>query len=614
MASELAEQAARAISRRSLLGIFEKGPESGENATLQCVQIKHMDNKSGEERYRIVLSDMDNFIQSMLAQQMNHVITSGQLKKGSIIRLKSFNPQVIKERKILVVLDLDVLSEYGELEKLGTPKGLEAADSAPKTEEKDTQPADIGGNGFYGNKPVKREQSSLPSRPSAPPAGLAQLFPIEALSPYTHKWTIKARCVQKSDIKTWHNKNGEGKLFSVNLLDESGEIRATGFKDQCDAFYDLFQEGSVYYISGCSVKLAKKQFSNVNNDYELTFQNDTQIEKAEDADGVPQVRYNFINIGDLQTVEPNTTIDTIGVLKDVGEVSEIVSKTTSKPFSKRELTLVDDSMHSVRLTIWGPTAVNFDASPESVIAFKGVKVSDFGGRSLSLLSSGTMNANPDIDEAHKLKGWYDAQGRNDQFQSHQQSGTGASRSRKNKTIGQVNDEGIGMTDQAEYFNLKATIVYVKHDTFAYPACASEGCNKKVVEVNPGEWRCEKCEVTHPRPEYRYIMSCNVSDHTGQMWLSCFDDSGRLIMGMPANDLMEMKENEETPGKADQAFVDATCKTFIFNVKAKMDTFQDQQRVRYQVSSIRPLDYKTECATLIETLKAYQLDADSLFVN
>lgn len=480
--------------------------------------------------------------------------------------------------RIFVILDLDVLTEYGEMEKLGSPVGLETNNPAPKVEPKTEQPADIGGNSFYGNKPpIKREpQSTQPSR-SAPPAGLAQLYPIEALSPYTHKWTIKARCVHKSDIKTWHNKNGEGKLFSVNLLDESGEIRATGFKEQCDLLYDQFREGGVYYISNCAVKLAKKQFSNVNNDYELTFQNDSVVEPADDPDSVPQVRYNFTNIGDLQTVEPNTTIDTIGVLKDVGEVSEIISKTTSKPYQKRELTIVDDSMHSVRLTIWGPTAQNFDASSESVVAFKGVKVSDFGGRSLSLLSSGSMNVNPDIDEAHKLKGWYDAQGRNDQFMSHQQSSTGTSRARKYKTIAQVNDENIGISDQAEYFNLKATIVYVRHENFAYPACASEGCNKKVVEINPGEWRCEKCDITHPRPEYRYIMSCNVSDHTGQLWLSCFDDSGRIIMGKSANELYEMRENEENLSNVEQSFVDATCKTFVFNVKAKMDTFQDQQR-------------------------------------
>lgn len=180
------------------------------------------------------------------------------------------------------MLDLDVLKELGECEKIGEPKTLEI-----KAEDVKQQPATITSNGFYGNQVpqhAKPQQQSLPSRPNASHPSNANVYPIEGISPYSHKWTIKARCTSKSEIKTWHNKNGEGKLFTVNLLDESGEIRATGFKEQCDAFYDVFQEGGVYYISSpCRVQMAKKQFSNLNNDYELTFESGTVVEKVDDA-------------------------------------------------------------------------------------------------------------------------------------------------------------------------------------------------------------------------------------------------------------------------------------------------------------------------------------------
>lgn len=167
----------------------------------------------------------------------------------------------------------------GEAEKIGEPKALEAR---PEEEEK-AQPTTISSNGFYGSKipgaPAEQSNRAQPTRPST--SAHATIYPIEAISPYSNKWTIKARCTSKSNIKTWHNKNGEGKLFSVNLLDDSGEIRATGFNDQCDMLYDLFQEGSVYYISSpCRVQIAKKQFTNLNNDYELTFERDTLVEKV----------------------------------------------------------------------------------------------------------------------------------------------------------------------------------------------------------------------------------------------------------------------------------------------------------------------------------------------
>lgn len=302
--------------------------------------------------------------------------------------------------------------------------------------------------------------------------------------------------------------------------------------------------------------------------------------QAEEQDGVPQVRFNFTSIGDLQSVEKDTTIDTIGILKEVSETNQIISKTTSKPYDKRELTLVDNTNFSVKLTIWGNTATSFDVMPESVIAFKGLKVSDFGGRSLSLLSSGSMTVNPDIDEAYKLKGWYDAQGKTDTFTSHasmgDSMGDAGGRGKPMKSIMQVKEENLGMSDKPEYFTTKATIIFAKQENFAYPACGLDECkNKKVVEEEPGQWRCASCQKTYPKPEYRYVLSINVSDHTGQIWLSCFNDVGVMIMGMTADKLMEMMENEGEA--ASEVFQQATCKSWIFKCRAKMDNFQDQQR-------------------------------------
>jgi hypothetical protein len=110
------------------------------------------------------------------------------------------------------------------------------------------------------------------AQPSGP------LYPIEGLSPYQNKWTIKARVAHKSDIKHYSNQRGEGKLFNVTFMDETGEIRATGFNEAVDNFYEVLQEGKVYFISRARVNIAKKQFSNVNNDYEIMFEQHTEIE------------------------------------------------------------------------------------------------------------------------------------------------------------------------------------------------------------------------------------------------------------------------------------------------------------------------------------------------
>ncbi|GKT50340.1 replication factor A protein 2 [Colletotrichum spaethianum] len=602
------------ITKGALDAIFND-PE-GANAkfpvpVLQCLQIKPLAAQAGggAERYRIVLSDVNNYVQCMLATQVNHVVHDNKLVRNCIVRITQYQANSVKGKNILIILGLEVIEQYGTPDKIGEPQAFEA--KPPPAAANTT----IGGQNFYGVKQEEtkpKPQQSIPSRSAGGATGQHgsnNIYPIEALSPYAHKWTIKARVTQKSDIRTWHKPSGEGKLFSVNLLDESGEIKATGFNEQVDQYYDLLQEGGVYYISSpCKVQLAKKQFTNLPNDYELTFERDTMIEKAEDQSNVPQVRFNFCNIQELQEVEKDATVDIIGVLKDVDEVSQIVSKSTGKPYEKRELTLVDDTNYSVRVTIWGKSATNFDAKPESVVAFKGTKVSDFGGRSLSLLSSGTMSIDPDIPDAHRLKGWYDSSGRNDTFSSHNNMasmGNATGRKDQDKSILQVKEENLGM-EQQDYFNLKATIVYIKQDNFAYPACMNEGCNKKVTDMGDGTWRCEKCDVSHPKPEYRYIMSVNVCDHTNQLWLSCFDDVGRVVMGMTADELMALREEDDT--KMAQAFEEANCRKLNFRCRAKMDTFGESQRVRYQVMSASPIDYKAEGAKLAELIKQFGISS------
>lgn len=65
------------------------------------------------------------------------------------------------------------------------------------------------------------------------------------MNKYGCRWRIRARVTQKSSIRTWSNSRGEGRLFNVNFLDESGEIRATGFNEAVDKFYDMLEVNKV---------------------------------------------------------------------------------------------------------------------------------------------------------------------------------------------------------------------------------------------------------------------------------------------------------------------------------------------------------------------------------
>ncbi|KAL5596839.1 hypothetical protein BROUX41_006477 [Berkeleyomyces rouxiae] len=580
---------------------------------VQCLQVRPMNKDGGaggNDRYRLVLSDSINYVQCVMGVQMSHIVREGKLQPNSLLRLKTYNPSGVGNKRILILVDLVVLEEYAVNEKIGKPVLLEADASAPPPPQ--AAPAPIAPTNFYGAKteeqkpriaaPRQQTYGGNASRGSNSRNGAA-ISKIESLSPYNHKWTIRARVSFKSDVKTWHKASGEGKLFSINLLDETGEIKATCFNELVDQYYDVLEQGSVYYISTpCRVNMAKKQFSNLPHEYELAFERDTLIEKAEDQTSVPQVMFNFHTIQELQNIEKDTNIDVIGVIKEIGDVASLTSKSTGKPYEKRDVTIVDDTNYSVRVTVWGKTAAAFDGQPEQVVAFKGVKVSDFGGKSLSLLNSGSISLDPDHETAHRLKGWYDSQGRTDTFNTHSNMasmGAATGRPQVFKLIGDVKLENTGM-EQEEYFNIKGTVVFIRQENFAYPACPTERCNKKVIMDGDG-WRCEKCNLTHERPSYRYIMSVNVCDHTGQLWLSCFDEVGRAIMGMPGDELMALREEHGDAGSA-PAFENAVCRTYNFRIRAKMDTYQDQQRMRYQAMSAVPLDFKTEGQKLADMIK------------
>jgi replication factor A1 len=69
---------------------------------------------------------------------------------------------------------------------------------------------------------------------------------VNAVFGRTFRWTIKARITSKSDIRRWSNAKGEGTLFSIDLLDsDGGEIRATFFKEACDKWFPVLEEGKV---------------------------------------------------------------------------------------------------------------------------------------------------------------------------------------------------------------------------------------------------------------------------------------------------------------------------------------------------------------------------------
>ena len=63
--------------------------------------------------------------------------------------------------------------------------------------------------GTFGNK----HQVSPPSQ--------RNIFPIASLNPFQGRWTIRARVMAKPPMRSYSNSRGEGKIMSIDLVDES---------------------------------------------------------------------------------------------------------------------------------------------------------------------------------------------------------------------------------------------------------------------------------------------------------------------------------------------------------------------------------------------------------
>jgi len=123
------------------------------------------------------------------------------------------------------------------------------------------------------------QQSTMSNTP-----GRAPVTSISAIVPYLDNWTIKAHVRSKSNLQEWTKpeSNLNGTVFSFVAFDESGEINIRGFNQQVNRFYELILPEKVYYISKCSCNLAKEEFNETSNKYELTLNPLSTIEVADD--------------------------------------------------------------------------------------------------------------------------------------------------------------------------------------------------------------------------------------------------------------------------------------------------------------------------------------------
>ena len=102
----------------------------------QIIDLKKIESAAGGAgtRWRIIISDGQHHQQAMLATQLNANVDSKEVQLNSVVKLTNFITNMVQERKIIIVLGIEVLNTADG--RIGAPisvdkAGDQAAAAAP---------------------------------------------------------------------------------------------------------------------------------------------------------------------------------------------------------------------------------------------------------------------------------------------------------------------------------------------------------------------------------------------------------------------------------------------------------------------------------------------------
>jgi replication factor A1 len=154
----------------------------------------------------------------------------------------------------------------------------------------------------------------------------------------------------------------------------------------------------------------------------------------------------------------------------------------------------------------------------------------------------------------------------------------------------------------DVFVTRGTLVRILHDnTVSYRSCINKDCNRKVEEKPSGGFMCPKCEEI-PRCDHRYILSTTIADHTGYAYVTAFHDSAlTLLDGVQASELPDKVTNTAA---YDAVFTDASFKMYKFTIRAKMDNYKDENRLKNSIVSVEKLNFVEESKRLLQEISQF----------
>ena len=243
-------------------------------------------------------------------------------------------------------------------------------------------------------------------------------------------------------------------------------------------------------------------------------------------------------------------------------------------------------------------------------------MNDYNGVSLSTVSRSNVMVNPSCDqeskdyvpEAKEVADWFARQGgqmewphcgeglaNNGRGSLGGACGAGAQR----QTVQSLREKPVpAVGTKAEYVNTYAYVSAIQPDQTLYYMAAPDGTNKKVV-AEGDRYYSEGTGKHYDNFVRRYVMRCEVMDHTGKCTFNVFNDQAEEILGCTADEISASKESGD---KAyDITLKNALLVPYVFRVRCHAEEYNNEARMRFAAARIEKVDYVKQSQWLINQI-------------
>ncbi|KAH9317285.1 hypothetical protein KI387_019054 [Taxus chinensis] len=92
-------------------------------------------------------------------------------------------------------------------------------------------------------------------------------------------------------------------------------------------------------------------------------------------------------------------------------------------------------------------------------------------------------------------------------------------------------------------------------------------------------------------DYRYLLKVQITDHTGNLWATLFDDAGKDLIGATAKETYGQVQDNPLCIRLLKKKI--TFHQYLFTLHVRMDTFNNPPKLKTNVTRVKKVDYSSE---------------------